>query len=209
MTGFAFVGCSTIVEIDEANRVFGVCGDFIVNLERKSLVRYLGSSPEVLIQNKYEQIDVGCFDSRSDISRLTFESGSRVSVFGVSAFAYCTKLESIHIGRTVDTICEKCFYICTGLRRVTFERGSRVSVLGVRAFSQCSSLKSICIPSSVTTIGTECFFWCDGLSVVELGSGSRVSRVGQDAFSRCSSKLHLPSRLSELLPRYSGTVIPM
>jgi hypothetical protein len=203
------VGCSTIVEIDAANRVFRVCGDFIVNMERKSLVRYLGSSPEVVIPNKYEQIDVGCFDSRSDISRVTFEPGSRVSVFGASAFAYCTKLESIYIGRTVETISEKCFYICPRLRTVTFEPGSRVSVLGDRAFSQCSSLESICIPSSVTNIGMECFFWCEGLSVVELGSGSRVSRVGHDAFSRCSSALHLPSQLSDLLPRYSGAFISM
>jgi hypothetical protein len=196
---FAFSGVR-MIEIDEANPVFGICEGFVVSYEPNSLVRYFASSEAVCVANIYEQIGAGCFSSREDVSRVTFETGSRVSVLGSGAFAFCERLESICIIRTVETICDYCFFACWRLRTVTFERGSRVSVIADDAFHDCSSLKSICIPSSVTTIGANCFFDCSSLSVVEVESDCRVSSVGHLAFFQCSASLHLPPRLIECLP---------
>jgi hypothetical protein len=190
-----------MLEIDEANVVFGICRDFIVNFQHNSLVQYLGSLENVGVGNNYEQIDLGCFQSHPTLSRVTFEPDSRISVLGIAAFAYCHQLRSIHIVRSVETICEKCFS-CSGLQTITFEHGSRVSVLGAQAFSECSSLKSICIPSSVTLIDTECFLFCRCLSTVEVEGDCRVSRIGVNAFESCAPSLQLPSQLGRCPLRF-------
>jgi hypothetical protein len=188
-----------VIEIDEANEVFGICGDFIVNIGANSLVRYLGSTGDVLIGKDWDGIGAGCFAECGEIWRVSFERDSRLSVFGAQAFANCQNLKSIHIVRSVEIISEQCFAYCGSLRTVTFEPGSRVSILGDGAFYQCSSLESICIPSSVTTIGLECFRLCRSLSRVELEGDCRVSSVGPGAFYGCSVLLHLPSRLTASL----------
>jgi hypothetical protein len=188
-----------MIDIDEANMVFGICEDFIVNLERNSLIRYIGISDEVLVGKDYKGIDSFCFESNPNISSVTFESGSRLSVLDEGAFQFCTRLESIHIVRTVESICDFCFFQCWGMRTVTFESGSRVSVIGEMAFFDCRSLQSICIPSSVTTIAGECFLACRSLAIVELETGSRVSVVAGGAFVCCSSSLRLPDRVTDCM----------
>jgi hypothetical protein len=201
MNGSVFAGSGArIIEIDETNSVFGICESFVVNSELNSLVRYFGPPEGVCVAHQYEQIGAWCFAWRKDISRVTFEAGSQISVFGTAAFAFCPKLESICIVRTVEAIRDMCFFLCNGLQIVTFERGSRVSVIQDGAFHGCKSLKSICIPSSVTRIGDNCFSGCSRLSTVEVETDSRISSVGRSAFSSCSPSLHLPSRLIECFP---------
>jgi hypothetical protein len=196
MPGAAFRYCATrIIEIDEANRVFGICENFIVNFERRSLVRYFGASGDIFVGAQHERIEQACFATNQIVNSVTFEAGSRLSVFGAGAFAVCWGLQSIHIVRTVQTICEGCFAWCAGLQTVTFESGSCLSLIGDDAFSGCSTLAAICIPSSVTTIGANCFCDCSHLASVEVEGDCRVSVVGENAFSGCAASLHLPSQL--------------
>jgi hypothetical protein len=52
MTGLA-LGCLgiSVIDIDEANGIFGVDCAFLDNLERNSLIRYFGSSYDVFVEN--------------------------------------------------------------------------------------------------------------------------------------------------------------
>jgi hypothetical protein len=200
MTGLTFWSWQGMtLEIDPANRVFGVDGCFIVNRERNSLVRYVGTSGDVSIAKGFDQIDTGCFSTRRDIPSVTFEAGSRMSVLGVGAFLSCYGLKSIHIICTVEIICDHCFDFCLRLETVIFDSGSRISVIGDEAFARCPSLQSICLPSSVATIGAGCFLRCEKLSTVSLESDSHLSVVGHGAFRGCPSSLHLPPRLVDCL----------
>jgi hypothetical protein len=89
MTGSTFSSWEGMnLEIDPANRVFRFDEDFIVNCERHTLVRYLGTSEDVFIGKEFEAIDAGCFDTRDDITRVTIETGSRISVLGVGGFSF-------------------------------------------------------------------------------------------------------------------------
>jgi hypothetical protein len=194
LTGLTFVDFPhRLVEIDEWNSAFDVLGSFLVNFERNSAVRYLGREKAVLVDNDCEGIDEGCFHSRTDISTVDFEDGSRVSFFGRFAFLQCSGLSSFRIPSTVETIGKKCFQDCSNLRRVTFESVSRVAVIGDEAFASCD-LQSIALPSSVTTIGSGCFRACPGLATVTVEPGSRVSVIGPDAFSGCPSRLPISRR---------------
>jgi hypothetical protein len=197
MTGATFASVAVLtIEIDEANTVFGYCGDFVVNFEANSLVRYVGSEDEVLIENQFSGIAAGCFANLSRLSAIQFEAGSQISFFGTTSFFACMGLQSFSIPSTVETIPAQCFESCRALRNVTFESGSRVSVIGDRAFAFCRSLASICIPSSVTKIGPNCFVLCMNLAAVTVESGGRVSDIGAGAFLRCSSSLRLPTALT-------------
>jgi hypothetical protein len=200
MTGLTLTGFENVlIELDKANPVFGICTDFIVNFELHSLVRYVGASANVFVGKDYEEIARGCFSYDSKIRRMTFERGSRLSVFGLAAFEMCVNLESIYIVASVETIRGRCFLNCRNLQTVTFEPGSRVSVLDFRAFQECRMLRSICIPSSVTTIGQECFRLCPSLRTVEVEEGSRLASVAPSAFSECSRSLSLPPALGGCL----------
>jgi hypothetical protein len=199
MTGLTFPSCPATIEIDRANCVFSICGDFIVNSELNSLVRYLGSSSEVTIAEGFEQIDSGCFEGHRDLSSVTFGSGSQISVLGLRAFGCCMRLKSIHIPSTVEIIWAACFTHCHLLETVLFESGSRVSIIRERAFGHCIRLYSICLPSSLQTIGNSCFVLCSRLTVVELEEPSQLRDVAKNAFECCGKLQPLPPKLREIL----------
>jgi hypothetical protein len=85
-----------------------------------------------------ETIAKSCFKSCVKLSELTFESGSRLSSLGESAFDGCSSLRSICLPASIETIGPSCFDHCTNPSRIVLESGCRVS-------DEClSGLRSIC-----------------------------------------------------------------
>jgi hypothetical protein len=205
MSGGTFAGSAAGLEIqlDPANKVFGFFGDFLVNFEENSVVRYLGTETEVQIPKQFSGVAGGCFCSLKSVSAVRFEAGSRLSFFRPWAFHGFGGLRSFSVPSTVEEIPEECFSFCMELREVTFEPASRVSVLGDRAFASCWSLISICIPASVTRIGRECFYHCMRLITIILDSGIRVSFIGESAFSDAPVADQLPPELLQVGSRAS------
>jgi hypothetical protein len=187
---------TVIVEIDKSNPVFGVCEHFIVKLDGNSLVRYVGRDRDVLITKRFSEIGERCFCCVTGVSTIRFESGSRISVFPVAAFAICGVLKSISIPATVEVISADCFCGCMQLNTVTFETGSRVSVFGDRAFSDCYSLAAICLPSSVRRIGSQCFSGCLRLATITVESGGALPAVGVAEIWTGSRSFHVPLSLA-------------
>jgi hypothetical protein len=197
-TGSSFVGLTTpIIDIDPDNSVLWVCGNFVVNLEARSALRYFGKDKEVLIDKRFSGIASDCFRNLHHVLAIQFEVGSRVSSIGTGAFCVCSRLESFSIPSTIECIPSQCFTNCISLRTVTFESVSRVSVLGNYAFALCETLSSIRIPSSVTQIGSECFRGCSSLATVTVEDRIRLSVIAKSAFLDCPSLLRLPSPLIE------------
>jgi hypothetical protein len=118
------------------------------------------------------------FSRCPSVSRVAFESGSRLSRIGPRTFE-CSSLRSICIPSSVEKLYEECFSRCPSLTRVTFESRSQLSCIERSAFQFCRSLSSICIPSSLEELGTACFICCQSLSIVTFESlrSSRVSRL--------------------------------
>jgi hypothetical protein len=175
------------IEIDPGNTVFGFFGDFLVNLEENSVVRYLGTEEEVTIPKQFSGVAAGCFCCLKSVSAVRFEADSRISFSRPRAFHGSSGLRSFSVPSTVEEIPDECFYLCQDLREVTFAPVSRVSVLGDLAFAVCWSLVSMCIPASVTRIGRQCFHPCASLMTITVESGIRVSFIGEAAFPNAST----------------------
>jgi hypothetical protein len=54
--------------LDPGNPFFEVSGDFLIETDRKSIVRYFGSNAEVVVPAGIEQIAAGCFSRASTVS---------------------------------------------------------------------------------------------------------------------------------------------
>jgi hypothetical protein len=198
LTSLTFEGLMTnILKFDPENSVFGIHGDFVVNFEENSLVRYLETDGEVVIEKEFAGIGAFCFRNAYGVLKIRFEACSQISFFGIGAFWACTHLASFSIPSTLETIPAQCFQDCYDLAEVTFEPVSRVSVLAEQAFAYCSSLTAICIPWSVTRIGRECFFECRSLAAATAEDGSQLSAVDPLAFSGCAPSLHFSPVFSQ------------
>ncbi len=95
---------------------------------------------------------------------------------------YQSKLKSVVISASVETIEAAAFNGCSSLATVTFEKGSHLKTIGGRydygAFSGCSTLTSIEIPASVETIEASAFKGCSSLATVTFEQGSNLKTIG-------------------------------
>ena len=158
---WGYVNSSTTTEYE-----YAVCKDEEGN-EYITLVRYIGSSTEVIIpefiEHKGENIPV--------------------TTIGDYAFSGCNNLTSVVIPNSVTTIGISAFDGCNNLTSVVIP--SSVTTIGYCAFSGCSSLTSVVIPSSVTTIGDYAFSGCNNLTSVVIPNS--VTTIGGSAFSGCNN----------------------
>lgn len=93
----------------------------------------------------------------------------------------CTKITSVSIPNTVETIGDDAFKDCTNLNNVVIPN----SVLYIRsgAFGNCSSLTSVNIPNSVISIAGA-FSGCTNLTKINISNGVKYM---QAAFAGCTS----------------------
>ncbi len=107
----------------------------------------------------------------------------RVTKIGKEAFAECTQLKSVELGRYVCEIEENAFFNCATLLRVT--GGKELSIIDDYAFSGCTALQSLSLGYEITKIGREAFAGCNNLASIYLPISTK--EVGDGAFSSCPS----------------------
>ena len=117
---------------------------------------------------------------------------------------YRSKLKSVVIPASVETIEAAAFMGCSSLATVTFEKGSQLKTIGggyssyypnyYGAFADCTALTSIEIPASVETIEAAAFMRCSKLATVTFEKGSQLKTIGGDyssyyygVFSDCTA----------------------
>lgn len=114
---------------------------------------------------KYRSID-GVLYSKDGTELLEYPNGklgenydieNGVKIIGHNAFCY-SRLKSITIPSSVESIEENGFYDCTNLRSVVIPNS--VTSIGKNAFAYCSNLISVVVPSSVTSISNDSFTGC-------------------------------------------------
>ena len=102
---------------------------------------------------------------------------------------YRSKLKSVVIPASVETIEAAAFMGCSSLATVTFEKGSQLKTIGggyysssysyyYGAFLDCTALTSIEIPASVETIEATAFKGCSSLATVTFEKGSQLKTIG-------------------------------
>ena len=110
---------------------------------------------------------------------------------------YRSKLKSVVIPASVETIEAAAFMGCSSLATVTFEKGSQLKTIGggyssyypnyYGAFADCTALTSIEIPASVETIEATAFKGCSSLATVTFEKGSQLKTIGGGYYSYSSS----------------------
>ena len=106
---------------------------------------------------------------------------------------YRSKLKSVVIPASVETIEAAAFMGCSSLATVTFEKGSQLKTIGggyssyypnyYGAFADCTALTSIEIPASVETIEAAAFMRCSKLATVTFEKGSQLKTIGGGYYS--------------------------
>jgi hypothetical protein len=157
--------------VDMGNDHFCVCGDFLCDANRRTLIWYFGSQSSVTVPRHFEVLGPTCFSYCESLLSLLFESGSELKAIGMQAFYNCSSLATIVIPRHVEVLESMCFCNCVSLSSVRFERGSELKRIGSNAFCACSALRQIVISKDVT-IGRRAFPSVLGFLVVREGMAS-------------------------------------
>ena len=116
-----------------------------------------------------------------NITSVEIEKG--ITRICTKAFDGCSRLASVTIPGTVETIGSEAFKNCSALEKVTISKG--VKEIGGYAFSSCSKLASVTIPGTVETIGGFAFYECSALEKVTITKG--VKEIGKYAFEYCNA----------------------
>ncbi len=109
------------------------------------------------------------------------------------AFTNCTALTSIEIPASVEEIGAAAFKGCSQLATVIFEKGSQLETIGAGSryfygvFSDCTALTAIEIPANVKTIGAAAFAYCSKLTTVTFEKGSQLKTISGGYSSSFSS----------------------
>lgn len=134
---------------------------------------------------KVTSIDAGAFKKNTKIQSVSI--GKNVETIGNDAFNGCKNLKKVKIAKNVTKIGKNAFANCKKLTSVTL--GSNLTTISEKAFYKCTSLKKITIPKKVNSIGKSAFEGCKNLKTVNIKTTKLTKKnVKKNAFKGTSSK---------------------
>lgn len=113
------------------------------------------------------------------------------------AFAWCTRLRQVMLGKLLTEIKSHAFAYCRTLDHIKLPMG--LVKIGSNAFSFCSVLRFVALPPSVRQLESYAFSECINLQNVILPSNS--SELGELIFSGCRN-LRAIRILSDIPPKF-------
>ncbi len=138
--------------------------------------------------------DSGAFAGCNNLSRVSFESPSRLESIGMVAFLGCSSLTEINLPDNVEIIGGAAFYGCTAIDDLNLP-GSAESI-GQYAFYGCTGLSEVSLPGSVSTLEKKAFQNC-GLSKAYFW-GTEPSDFGTDVFAGADTGFTLYYHVSQV-----------
>jgi hypothetical protein len=145
------------ITIEESSRNFRVLGDFLMDIEGGTAVRYFGFRRTPTLFSEIETLEVGCFCGLLLLSSLVFERGSKLKRIEARALSHCLRLESICFPASVEILCAGCFQVRWALSSLAFEAESHLTEIEEKVFNGCADLASLSIPASVKKIHGSAF----------------------------------------------------
>jgi len=189
---------------------------------------YQTSITDVIIPASVTSIGSYAFMECTDLTSVTFATGSQLQTIGEAAFGDCSNLTSITIPASVTFIGEDAFYgintinvdrgnptfavqdgilynkvrneIITVLRSISGSVTIPAGITSISGFSNRTGITRITIPASVTEIGEYAFSRCTGLTSVTFATGSQLRTIGSSAFYGCTSlySINIPNSVTSV-----------
>ena len=94
-------------------------------------------------------------------TQVTFDIQGVLTSIGESSFESCSLLETVKLGKGIQTIPFMCFFECISLKTINIPDG--VTTIEENAFEGCTSMLTIVLPSSLTTVEDSAFANCSSL----------------------------------------------
>ncbi|MCQ4796412.1 leucine-rich repeat domain-containing protein [Anaerofustis stercorihominis] len=165
----AFYKCTSLASCTFEN-------DSAIKTMETAIFRDCSNLKTIIIPRSLEVLDGFNF---SGIENITFEEGSKLKTISEQAF-FNSKLKSIRIPRSVETISRNAFFLCEDLNSCTFEPGSALKTIGEYVFSRVG-LESITIPKNITKISGRAIEQCPNLTTVDTEEGSALTTIDNNA----------------------------
>ena len=164
--------------------LFSVMNGCLVDMERKTLMAYIGSGDSCVIPSGIETIGELAFacnpyikeviipESVTTIKNSAFwrcaslqhiDLPESIQNLGHSVFGGCCKLRGVLIPKPIRTITDSMFIHCGELSEVRLPE--TLTAIESNAFGMCQSLNKITIPQSVASVGNNPFFGCGKVAV--------------------------------------------
>ena len=146
----------------------------------KTLLVYNGTDKEVVIPKEITLIGNGAFENNSTITKVSFESGSKIKNIARYSFKSCVNLKEVKLPNTLEKISYGAFEDCMRLEKVVIP--SSVKTIEDNAFSGCSSLEEIDLKEGIETIGNKAFA---ETAISTLYFPSSIQSFGEGVFTGC------------------------
>lgn len=125
---------------------------------------------------------------------LTIELPNSLETLGHGAFSSCSNLTEVIIPEDslLTRIEGSVFHSCYSLISISIPE--RVTYIGYNVFYDCGNLISITIPDSVTSIAEQAFDHCGSLTTVNISENSQLTWIGGYAFNYCQNleEIYIP-----------------
>ena len=186
----------------EANKIYDKLQELrYFEIKNKVLVKYKGTSREVIIPDGVVEISKNAFSVRQDkygeseegvnVEKLTIPD--TVTTIGDYAFAMCMKLKEIHWGKNIEEIGEGAF---KNTAITTLELPDKVKTIGGEAFMWCDKLTTVSLPNGIDEIPRRAFL-CSAVSNIEIPNS--VKKVCYGAFDNTPlEKIVIPDSVIEI-----------
>ncbi|MBP3684823.1 MAG: leucine-rich repeat domain-containing protein [Oscillospiraceae bacterium] len=112
------------------------------------------------------------------------------------AFAGCTGLKSVQLGKGIVSIPLEAFAGCRSLRHLVLP--DTLGRINMDAFKNCEALESVRLPASLELIESFAFWGCRSLEEIRLPEGLR--ELGENVFGSCTAlrRAYLPDSLESI-----------
>lgn len=166
------------------------------------ITKYIGSGTSTTVPaqiNGYyvTAIEYSAFKNASNLTTVTFASGSRLRDLESYAFENCKSLKTISLPNTVRKMEGGCFMGCSSLTSVVIPEG--VTALGdstsYGVFEGCTALSSVKLPSTLVRLGQHTFRNCTSLKQIAIPASLTTVNAGPFSGSGITS-ITLPDSLT-------------
>lgn len=147
------------------------------------------SVEEVYIPNTLKKLSGWSFHLCKNLVSINFDDNCKIRNIEDNTFCNCTKLETIHFPKSLESIGESAFQWCENIELLLFPKN--LKIIGKEAFNmnkefgekQSSKLRQLIFPNSLTEIGKNCFSNCEELESIQFKGVDII--IEKEAFTGC------------------------